>query len=136
MGHQTVVHSAKEFVRGEVHSNTADGIGSMLERARMGVWHRMSRLHLQRYLDEIGFRWNCRLKREFVSKSGRRRRMVTTIPLPDMLSRLLYPATGREIRRTQNYGFSTLPSNLPVLSVGLLSGIQPTHGNRAPPGSY
>jgi hypothetical protein len=29
-GHQTVVHSAKEFVRGEVHSNTADGIGSLL----------------------------------------------------------------------------------------------------------
>lgn len=37
MGHETVVHSAKEFVRGEIHSNTADGIGSMLERARMGV---------------------------------------------------------------------------------------------------
>lgn len=30
MSHETVVHSAKEFVRGEVHSNTADGIGSML----------------------------------------------------------------------------------------------------------
>jgi hypothetical protein len=58
--HQTVVHSAKEFVRGAVHSNTADGIGSLLERARMGVWHRMSRKHLQRYLDEIRFRWNCR----------------------------------------------------------------------------
>jgi len=109
MGHQTVVHSAKEFVRGEVHSNTADGIGSMLERARMGVWHRMSRLHLQRYLDEIGFRWNCRVKRDYVSKSGRRRRIITTIPLSDMLSRLLYPAIGRQVRRTQNYGFTNLP---------------------------
>jgi hypothetical protein len=49
-----------------------------------------------------------------------------------MLSRLLYPATGRQVRRTQNYGFSTLPGSLPVLSAGLLSGIQPTHGNRAP----
>jgi hypothetical protein len=63
MGHETVVHSAKEFVRGKVHSNTADGIGSMLEWARMGVWHRMSRRHLQLYLDEIGFRWNCRRSR-------------------------------------------------------------------------
>jgi len=112
MGHQTVVHSAKEFVRGEVHSNTADGIGSMLERARMGVWHRMSRQHLQRYLDEIGFRWNCRLKREYVSKAGRRRRIITTIPLPDMLSKLLKPAIGRQIRRTGNYGLSVLPSTL------------------------
>lgn len=72
VGHQTVVHSAKEFVRGRVHSNTADGIGSLLERARMGVWHRMSRHHLQRYLDEISFRWNCRVKRETRTKSGRR----------------------------------------------------------------
>lgn len=111
IGHQTVVHSAKEFVRGEVHSNTADGIGSMLERARMGVWHRMSRQHLQRYLEEIGFRWNCRVKRDYVSKSGRKRRIITTIPLPDMLSKLLYPSTGRQIRRTPNYGFSILPSS-------------------------
>jgi hypothetical protein len=88
----------------------------MLERARMGVWHRMSRQHLQRYLDEIGFRWNCRLKREYVSKSGRKRRIITTIPLPDMLSGLLYPAIGRQVRRTRNYGFSALPSSLPAHS--------------------
>lgn len=43
---------------------------------------------------------------------------------------------GRQVRRTQDYGFSTLPSSLPVLSAGLLSGIHPTHGNRGPPGSH
>jgi hypothetical protein len=111
-GHQTVVHSAKEFVRGEVHSNTADGIGSLLERARMGVWHRMSRKHLQRYLDEISFRWNCRVKQEFKTKSGRRHRLIATIPLADMLSRLLKPSVGRQIRRTQNYGFIVLRNPL------------------------
>ena len=116
MGHETVVHSAKEFVRGEVHSNTADGIGSMLERARIGVWHRMSQQHLQRYIDEVGFRWNCRLKREHISKSGRRRRVITTIPLADMLLRLLKPAIGRQIRRTENFGFIVLPSSLPVVA--------------------
>jgi len=116
VGHQTVVHSAKEFVRGEVHSNTADGIGSLLERARMGVWHRMSRQHLQRYLNEISFRWNCRLKRETRTKSGRKRRIVTTIPLPEMLSRLLKPATGRQLRRTANYGFRVLATPFPAAS--------------------
>jgi transposase-like protein len=110
-GHQTVVHSAKEFVRGEVHSNTADGIGSLLERARMGVWHRMSRKHLQRYLDEISFRWNCRVKHEY-EKAGKKRRLITTIPLPDMLSRLLQPSIGRQIRRTENCGFMVLDSPL------------------------
>jgi ISXO2-like transposase domain len=93
-GHQTVVHSAKEFVRGQVHSNTAEGIGSILEHARMGVWHRMSRQRLQRYLDEIGFRRNCRVKRELL-KNGRRRRIISTIPPPDMLSKLLRPSIGK-----------------------------------------
>jgi hypothetical protein len=68
-----------------------------------------TRKHLQRYLDEISFRWNCRVKQEFRTKSGRRRRLITTIPLPDMLSRLLRPSIGRQIRRTGNYGFEVLP---------------------------
>ena len=129
-----MVHSAKEIVRGEVHSNTAGGIGSILERARMGVWHRMIRHHLQRHLDTIGFRRNCRVKRDYVSKSGRRRRIITTIPLPDMLSRLLYPTIGRQVRRTGNYGFSALLSSLPMLQ-RLVSDIPPTHGDCAQPDS-
>lgn len=72
----------------------------------------MSRQHLQRYLDEISFRWNCRLKREFRTKSGRRRRIISTIPLPDMLSRLLKPSIGRQIRRSANYGLRVLPNFL------------------------
>ena len=103
--HQTVVHSAGEHVRGEVHSNTAEGVGSMLERARLGVWHRMSQARLQRYLDEISLRWNCRIKREITSRRGRKRRIITTIPLADMLSRMLRACVGRQIRRTPNYGF-------------------------------
>ncbi|MBI2253536.1 MAG: IS1595 family transposase [Proteobacteria bacterium] len=110
--HQTVVHSAGEHVRGEVHSNTAEGVGSMLERARLGVWHRMSQAHLQRYLDEISFRWNCRIKREITSRRGRKRRIITTISLPDMLSRMLRPCLGRQIRRTPNYGLRVLPNHL------------------------
>ncbi|MBK8158375.1 MAG: transposase [Rhodospirillaceae bacterium] len=110
--HQTVVHSAGEYVRGNVHSNTADGVGALLERARMGVWHRMSRPHLQRYLDEISFRRNCRIKREVTSKGGRKRRAITTIPLPDMLSKMLRPCIGRQIRRTENYSFKVLPNTL------------------------
>lgn len=108
MGHETVVHSAKEFARGEVHSNTADGIGSVLERARIGVWHRMSRQHLQRYPDEIAFRWNCRVRWDF-EKNGRWRRIIATIPLPSMLSKLLKPAIGRQIRRSASYGLCFLP---------------------------
>jgi hypothetical protein len=101
----------KEYVRDDVHSNTADGIGSLLERARMGVWHRMSKQHLQRYLDEISFRWNCRVKHEY-TKGGRQRRLIATIPLPEMFSRLLKPSIGRQIRRTANCGLRAFETSL------------------------
>jgi hypothetical protein len=68
-------------------------------------------LDLDRRLDEISFRWNCRIKHEY-SKGGKRRRLITTIPLPDMMSRLLQPSIGRQIRRTENYGFMVLASPL------------------------
>jgi len=70
---------------------------------------------------------------EYVSRSGRQRRIITTIPLPEMLSGLLYPAIGRQVRRIRNDGFSALPSSLPALSRPL-SDMQPTRGSRAPPG--
>ena len=112
-GHQTVVHSATEFVRGEAHSNTADGIGSLLERARMGVWHRMSRKHLQRYLDED------QLPLELPGEAGVQDEERP--PPPDdhdhpasrYLSRLLNPSIGRQIRRTGNCGFLVLQNPLP-----------------------
>ena len=36
--------------------------------------------------------------------AGTKRRLITAIPLPDMLSRLLRPSIGRQIRRTVNTG--------------------------------
>jgi len=70
---------------------------------------------------------------EYVSKSGRKHRIITTIPLPEMLSGLLYPVIGRQVRRNRNYEFSAMPSSLPALSRPL-SSMQPTRGNRVPPG--
>jgi hypothetical protein len=32
----------------------------MVERAKFGIYHRLSKKHLQRYLNEIAFRWNHR----------------------------------------------------------------------------
>ena len=59
-GHRTVVHSQDEFARGEVHSNTVEGLASQLKRAQLGVFHYISELHLQRYVDELVLRRNQR----------------------------------------------------------------------------
>ncbi|MFL5896062.1 MAG: IS1595 family transposase [Thermoleophilaceae bacterium] len=58
--HEWVNHSADEWVRGDVHTNTVESAWSLFERAVMGSYHRLSKKHLQAYLDEFTFRFNNR----------------------------------------------------------------------------
>jgi transposase-like protein len=58
--HQTVNHGEGEYVRGNVHSNTAEGFFSLLKRGINGVYHHVSRGHLNRYCDEFAFRYELR----------------------------------------------------------------------------
>jgi len=61
--HGTVVHSAKEYVRGDVHTNTVEGYFSILKRGIYGVYQHVSEAHLQRYLNEFDFRYTNRIAR-------------------------------------------------------------------------
>lgn len=58
--HQTVKHRDREYVRGNVHTNTVEGFFSLLKRGINGVYHHVSRGHLQRYCDEFSFRYEHR----------------------------------------------------------------------------
>lgn len=59
-GHETVKHSAGEYVRGRVHTNTVEGFFALLKRGIMGTFHHISRAHLHRYCDEFAFRYSTR----------------------------------------------------------------------------
>lgn len=59
--HATVNHSAGEYVRGRVHTNTIEGYFSILKRGINGVYHHVSEQHLKRYLAEFDFRYNERM---------------------------------------------------------------------------
>jgi ISXO2-like transposase domain len=59
-GHETVNHSAKEYVRGNVHINTAEGFFSQLKRSLDGTYHHVSAQHLHRYVSEFDYRYNTR----------------------------------------------------------------------------
>lgn len=59
-GHQTVTHSKGEYVRGEVHINTAESFFALFKRGVHGTFHHVSKHHLHRYCDEFGFRWDHR----------------------------------------------------------------------------
>src|SRR5581483_345491 len=55
--HEFVHHGAKEYVRGNVHTNTIEGFWSQLKRSINGTYHAVSPKHLQSYVDEFSFRY-------------------------------------------------------------------------------
>lgn len=58
--HETVNHSAEEWVVGDVHTNSIEGVWSLFKRSLVGAFHKMSVKHLDRYLEEIEWRYNNR----------------------------------------------------------------------------
>ena len=58
--HESIRHSAKVWVKGDTHTNTIEGFWSLLKRGINGVYHSVSRQHLQAYLNEYSFRYNHR----------------------------------------------------------------------------
>ena len=59
--HETVKHSAKEYVRGDVHTNSAEGYFSIFKRGMRGVYQHCKEKHLHRYLAEFDHRYNHRV---------------------------------------------------------------------------
>lgn len=58
--HESVNHSAEEWVNGDVHTNTAESVWSLLKRSIIGSYHKVSVKHLDAYLDELEHRFNNR----------------------------------------------------------------------------
>ena len=58
--HETVNHHQDEWVRGDVHTNSVEGIWSLLKRSIVGSYHQLSVKHLDAYLDELEWRFNNR----------------------------------------------------------------------------
>ena len=60
--HNTIKHSEHEYVRGIVHTNTIEGIWSLLKRSIMGTYHSVSEKHLDLYLEELAWKYSNRDK--------------------------------------------------------------------------
>jgi transposase-like protein len=70
--HETVNHSAGEYVRDGFTTNAVEGFFSQLKRSIDGTHHHVSRKHLGRYVAEHDFRYStCKL-----SDSDRMRRLM------------------------------------------------------------
>ena len=58
--HKTVNHSEEEWVVGDVHTNSIEGVWSLFTRSLVGAFHKMSVKHMDRYLEELEWRYNNR----------------------------------------------------------------------------
>ncbi|HZT78254.1 MAG TPA: IS1595 family transposase [Vicinamibacterales bacterium] len=58
--HARINHSEKIYVSGDVHTNTIEGFWSLVKRGLDGVFHGVSKKHLQGYLNEYAWRYNHR----------------------------------------------------------------------------
>jgi transposase-like protein len=58
--HVSVNHSAKEYVRGDITTNTIEGFFGIFKRGMKGIYQHCSSKHLQRYLNEFDFRYTYR----------------------------------------------------------------------------
>jgi transposase-like protein len=58
--HSSVMHYNKEYVRGDVTTNTIEGAFSIFKRGMRGVYQHCAEKHLHRYLAEFEFRYSHR----------------------------------------------------------------------------
>ena len=58
--HETVSHSSEQWVVGAVHTNSIEGVWSLFKRSIVGSFHKLSAKHIDRYLEELEWRYNNR----------------------------------------------------------------------------
>ncbi|MGA3304223.1 MAG: IS1595 family transposase [Methylovirgula sp.] len=58
MIHETINHTAGEYVRDNVTTNGVESVFAVMQRGLIGVYHHASPKHLERYVDEFAFRLN------------------------------------------------------------------------------
>ena len=99
-GHSAVNHGDREYARGKVHNNTAESYNAILERTLVGVFHYMSKEHMQRYVDEAAFRWNQRFPEVRHTMTGKERVVMKPLPVIEKIKNLLRVALNIQIRWT------------------------------------
>jgi hypothetical protein len=111
--HDTVHHKAREYARGAVQINSAEGFDDRVRRTVSGVFHHISPHPADLYFNEIGFRWSQRVVTGQAPRRTRKGRQVTKtlwarVPPALQLPAVFRSAIGREMRRTKAGGIDLL----------------------------
>ncbi|MFZ3057946.1 MAG: IS1595 family transposase [Minisyncoccales bacterium] len=58
--HDIIKHSRKQYVKGDIYTNTIEGFWSQMKRSIDGTYHLVSPKYLQSYVDEFVYQYNQR----------------------------------------------------------------------------
>ena len=83
--HRTVNHSAGQWVIGDVHTNSIEGVWSLFKRSIIGSFHHISAKHLDRYLEELEWRFNNRKNAHIFTDTLRRILHAEALPYRELV---------------------------------------------------
>ncbi len=84
--HKTINHSLEEWVRDGVHTNSVEGVWSLLKRAIIGAYHKISHKHLDAYLDELEWRYSNRKNPHLFRDTIRRLLLAETLEFKELIA--------------------------------------------------
>lgn len=115
-GHGAVNHSQHEYAADGVDINTVESLAALFDRTQLGTYHYISRRHLQRYANEITWRWmHKRTVIKHRRHDGTPRRETHPLPFLVQLAELLPRSLGRQVRRCPLGGIAPQPPLPPAL---------------------
>jgi transposase-like protein len=85
--HDVIKHRDKQYVVGDVHTNTIEGVWSLLNRSIIGAYHKVSVKHLDAYLDELEWRFNNRKNPYLFRETVRKLISATALPYKNLTVR-------------------------------------------------
>lgn len=103
--HEIVIHSDKEWVRGDVHTQGIDGFWGLVKRGIIGSFHQVSIKHLDRYIQEFSYRFNGRENQELFTLTVAA--LALGIPLP--YDKLAGPKATRIVRNRKGLNGAQKP---------------------------
>ena len=96
--HESVKHSVGEYVDGMAHTNGIESFWALLKRGYHGTYHKMSRKHLDRYVQEFAGRHNIREEGTRVQMAEMARGMVgKRLRFCDLIASVEQPSTGSDV---------------------------------------
>ena len=70
--HDVIQHGLRMYSNGEgVTTNSIEGFWGHFKRMVFGIYHSVSKLYLQRYIDEAVYRWNTRKASERANSTSK-----------------------------------------------------------------